>query len=60
MAYASKLKLHHRSVGCWQDIVNYQSLVSGKKNLLFDSEGGRMFIVMDISDKATPKVVVCV
>ena len=37
-----------------------QSLVSGKKILLFDPKGGRMFIVMDISDKATPKAVVCV
>lgn len=26
---------------------------------LFDPEGGRIFIVIDISDQSTPKVVVC-
>jgi len=35
-------------------------LVSGKKILLFDPEGGRMFIEMGIPGKSTPKVVVCV
>ncbi|MES2874983.1 MAG: hypothetical protein V4708_14745 [Bacteroidota bacterium] len=30
------------------------------KGLLPDPEGGRMFIVMGIPDKSTPKVVACV
>ena len=43
-----------------KSILNSQPPGSGKKILLFDPEDARMFIIMDISDKAIPQEVVSV